>query len=41
MSNILNDNLLEKLFENYIKMGYSEEEAEEKAKQDFYQMVAI
>ena len=41
MSNIVNSDLLEKLFEKYLEMGFTEEEAAENAKRDFYQIIAI
>ena len=41
MSNIVNSDLLEKLFEKYLEMCFTEEEAKEKAKRDFYQIIAI
>ena len=41
MNDVVKDDLLERLVKRYIEMGFTEEEAAEKAKQIFYQIVAI
>ena len=35
MSNVINNNLLEKFFQKYLDLGYTDKEAELKANNDF------
>jgi len=41
MSNVINDNLLEKFFQKYLDLGYTDKEAEVKANNDFWETLNV
>ena len=41
MSNIINNNLLEKFFQKYLDLGYTDKEAEVKANDEFWETLKV
>ena len=41
MSNMINDDLLEKFFQKYLDLGYNDKEAELKANDDFWETLKV